>query len=826
MGLGQVNVSASTVSRITAFGKARLFPEKRMRCDRRCYRGIGFDREFAASYARDVQICRQIRWLGWMLAFLCLGTSVRANEGFEDVAWAFFDRHCLECHDDLTAEGGLDLGALDGAMATADAVDRWTSIFDRVESGEMPPAKKDRPEAGEVDGLLKWIDPHLTAADRARREVVQRRLNREEYQNTVNDLLAIDVDVVDLLPEDQWAGGFDNNGAALSLSAELMVRYLEAARKVIDAAIVLEPKPETVTFTVDSLEEVQRYIDSKLYGYVDGRVISYLTSRESYSKISTRKQRTVVRGRYRFNFSAVAHQSDKPLVFSVVASDFAPVTAKFHNLGYFEATPEPKEFVIEALLDEKSAIQFFPLGLPVWIKDPASGEHPGIGFSEVEVTGPLIDEWPPKSHRLLFGDANLEVGTREATREILARFAARAFRRPLEEGEIERYLALVDDGIDSRGEYIESLKVALTAVLCSPNFLYLCELENDESRKISKDELATRLAYFLTSSMPDFELRQLVAAGDIERAVERCLEGESGETFVRRFVSQWLHLHEIEATTPDSKLYPEFDERLQVSMVAEAEAFFRHILENDLPLRNFIDSDFAMLNNRLAELYEIEGVDGWDLRPVILPEDSVRGGVLTQAGLLKVTANGTNTSPVVRGVWVLENILGKPTPPPPPNVGGIEPDIRGATTIREQLDLHRDAESCAVCHRQIDPPGFALESFDPVGAYRVNYKRFVVSNAEKGWGSVQPGAVVDASGVTAHGQDFSGIREFKLSLLQREDDFTRCLTEKLLTYGLGRELGYSDRTAIDEIVSKVKADGGGLRTLIHSIVAHEIFKTH
>ncbi len=266
-----------------------------------------------------------------------------------------------------------------------------------------------------------------------------------------------------------------------------------------------------------------------------------------------------------------------------------------------------------------------------------------------------------------------------------------------------------------------------------------------------------------------------------------------------------------------------FDELLQVSMVREGEGFFRQLLTENLPITNILDSDWAMLNQRLAEHYGVPGVHGLALRKVKLPSNSVRGGVLTQAGVLKVTANGTTTSPVLRGVWVLENILGQPVPPPPPNTGGIEPDIRGAETIREQLDKHRHEESCMVCHVKIDPPGFALESFDPIGDFRENYLRWIVHNEEKGYGSVKPGAPVDPSGKLATGEPFGDIREFKKLLLARSDAFAHCLAEKLLTFGLGREMGFSDRDAVDAIVKQTTEGGGGLRTLIHAIIESETF---
>jgi hypothetical protein len=260
-------------------------------------------------------------------------------------------------------------------------------------------------------------------------------------------------------------------------------------------------------------------------------------------------------------------------------------------------------------------------------------------------------------------------------------------------------------------------------------------------------------------------------------------------------------------------------------MVWEGEGFLRHVLSQNLPISNFIDSDFLLLNERLATHYGVEGVKGLALQPVPRPADSVRGGVLTQAGVLKVTANGTATSPVLRGVWVLENILGQPTPPPPPNTGGIEPDIRGATTVREQLAKHRDNESCQSCHRSIDPPGFALESFDPIGTYRTQYARFVVTNEEKGWGHLGTGAKVDASGETSAGERFADIREFKRLLLNEEKTFAECLARKLLTYGMGRELGFSDRASVAAILEKTRAEGSGLRTLLYHIVASDTFST-
>ena len=488
-------------------------------------------------------------------------------------------------------------------------------------------------------------------------------------------------------------------------------------------------------------------------------------------------------------------------------------------------------FEVEAVLDAKSAIQFFAIGLPTYLKKKPGTLYAGVGFGEVEVTGPLIDQWPPESHTRLLGTTDLKTGTLADAERILRSFVPRAFRRAVTDEEVTPYVALVKARLDSGRGFDESLRVGLVAALCSPNFIYLREEAETKSARISDIELASRLSYFINSTQPDGELmdlanrKQLSAPAALRAQVERLLNSPKSEAFIKNFTGQWLHLRQINDTTPDAKLYKNFDELLQVSMMWESEGFFREMLNADAPVEDMLDSKWAMLNKRLADHYGIEGVQGLALRKVTLPAESVRGGVLTQAAVLKVTANGTTTSPVLRGVWVLENILGQPTPPPPPNTAGIEPDIRGATTVREQLAKHRNNESCNSCHSKIDPPGFALESFDPIGAHREKYLRWIVTNAEHNWGRVDFGSAVDPSGQTANNEAFADIREFKKLLLNRREDFARCLTEKLMTYALGRELGFSDRDAVSKIVAEAKVGGNGLRTLIHAIIQSETFAT-
>lgn len=313
------------------------------------------------------------------------------------------------------------------------------------------------------------------------------------------------------------------------------------------------------------------------------------------------------------------------------------------------------------------------------------------------------------------------------------------------------------------------------------------------------------------------------------------LRDPRAERFTKNFTGQWLNLRDIEFTEPDQILYPEFDEFLRVSMVEETERFFDEILRNDLSVLNFVDSDWLIVNSRLAELYEIDGVEGLRFRKVPRPAGSPRGGVMTQASVMKVTANGTSTSPVMRGNWILQNILGQPVPPPPANVPAVEPDISGATTLREQLAKHRDVESCAGCHRKIDPPGFALESFDVIGGWRDWYRttgegerlpnRFVDEHGRRVIRvRYKKGLNVDATGVTAKGEAFKDIREYKATLLEDERQIARCLTEKLLTYGLGRGLGFSDRQEVGRIVDSIAKENYGLRALVHEVAQSELFR--
>jgi hypothetical protein len=417
----------------------------------------------------------------------------------------------------------------------------------------------------------------------------------------------------------------------------------------------------------------------------------------------------------------------------------------------------------------------------------------------------------------------------------LAKILPRAFRRKTETEELSPYIGVVKSALDEGRSFEEALRLGLKGVLCSPEFLFLDEPGRET---IGQFALASRLSYFLWSSMPDDELLKLASAGKLgqpailREQTERLLSDPKSKAFTENFTGQWLDLREIDFTEPDMNLYPEFDELLRVSMIEETHRFFEEIVKQDDSLLNFVDSDFTFLNERLARHYGIPGVKGQAFRKVKLPEDSPRGGVLTQASVLKVTANGTNTSPVLRGAWVMENIQGRPVPPPPANVSAVEPDIRGATTLREQLARHRNVASCAVCHDKFDPAGFALENFDVIGGWRDNYRTlgegqrpgFSQHPITFEWIRYRIGLPVDATGQTVQGKSFQDIREFKKLLLADPSAVATGLTEKLATYALGRAMGFSDRPAIEQVVQNIARKDHGFRTLIHEIVQSETFR--
>lgn len=439
-------------------------------------------------------------------------------------------------------------------------------------------------------------------------------------------------------------------------------------------------------------------------------------------------------------------------------------------------------------------------------------QGPRVRVYEIELEGPFYEQWPTKSHRALYGD---DAPTFENAPTILRRFATRAFRRPVGNDDLQVLLQLVETRRKHGDPPQQAIEAGLKAILCSPNFLYLVEpdgLPDDYA-------LASRLSYFLWSSPPDETLLKSAADGRLKDPAEllvqarRMLAHDKARAFATQFTSRWLQLYKIGSMPPDPAKFPAYYvDGLEKAMKEETRLFFQHVLRENLPIQKLLDADFTFVNGGLARLYGIEGVRGSDFQQVKLA-DPRRGGVFGQASVLTASANGIDTSPVIRGIWVLENILGTPPSPPPPDVEPLEPDIRGATTIRDQLEKHRKVDSCAQCHRKIDPLGFALENFDPIGAWRDRYPQ-----------GRDRGPTIDASGQLPDGDQFSDISGLKKILSGRKRQFAHCLTEKMLTYALGRKLDLADRPQLDAIVTESDRRGDGLQDLVLLIVSSEVFR--
>ena len=783
--------------------------------------------------------CRGAGRLVGVALLLLAGAHVVASAPLPSGTKTFLQKHCQECHDADTQKGKLRLDTLAADFTSPAIAETWGKVFSQLEKREMPPKKKAQPTDRERQTVLDWLGRELRAATAARHNaegrVAFRRLNRFEYQNTLHDLLGIEVNLMEMLPEDGSAHGFDKVSSALTLSPVQVEKYLEAADVALDAAIGIGPAPKFFQEHIAATNLVAGW-DSKSSRHLPGDALALFNS--GYSPTELKRFRAPAPGRYRIRISAQGFQTEgRPALFRLYAGNFN-VGGKTKLLGHFEV-PADKPAVIEMVerIDGKGdTLKFVSYGTIPWQNKADEYPGPGIAVQWFEVEGPLeATVWPPSTRQQLLGDADLERGTFPDAERVMKRFAPRAFRRPVSDADLAPYLALVRERLDKGVKFGDALRVGLKAILVSPRFVLL----EEQPGKLDGYALAARLSYFLWSTMPDAELLAVAAKGDLSKPAvlraqtERLLNHPKARAFTEDFTGQWLALRNLEFTTPDARLYPEFDELLQVSIAQETHAFFDELLRLDLSALNFVESDFAMRNERLAKHYGIPGVAGLEVRRVALKPEWHRGGVLAHASVLKVTANGTTTSPIVRGAWLADRILGKPVRPPPPNVPAVEPDIRGAKNIRDQLAKHREVESCAGCHAKMDPLGFALESYDVIGGWReryrispapgqrgVEYTTLVVNTKDQ---RVALGPKVDPGDALADGRKFADLAELKRLLLAEPDAITRGLVEKLLIYATGQGLEFTDAAVVSDIVRKAKQHG--FRTLIQEVVASPTFQS-
>jgi mono/diheme cytochrome c family protein len=821
------------------------------------------------------------------------------------------EKHCVECHDAETKKGDFDLTALKPELTNPQVYAQWVKVYDQIASGEMPPAKKPRPETAAAAGYLNELGLKLRVAEESRIQLVgrtvKRRLNRFEYENTLRDLLRAPwLDVRESLPEDTEAHRFNKSGEALDVSHVQLARYISTADEALRQVLVASAEKLPVS--------TKRYYarDQGSYtGPMKFSVFNQAPERATFPTLGYVAQPEVRAGKAPTSFGKSDPAKRELEGVGVVASAYEPIEPKFSafkapvsgrykiklcghsvwvgpgepkkwfipNLDQVSKGRRPEPVTVYALTPPRvmrrianidlnpdvtvanldvqlmagesiqvDAVRFFRSrpGASRWQNPLAEKDgQPGMVMRWIEVEGPLVDSWPTASYQQLFDDLpaqksassplKVEVTPRDAAQDaerLLRRFVQQAYRRPVSPQEEVRFLPLVQNALKTGSSFAEAMVTGYTAVLTSPSFLYL----QDKPGRLDDYALAERLAYFLWNSPPDTELLALAKSGQLHESTtlrqqtDRLLDDPRAQRFVAAFLDYWLELRKVGVTNPDENLYPDYylDDHLVESAGDETRLFFSELLKRDLPARNVAASDFVFVNERLAKLYDLPPVIGAQFRKVTLPAGSVRGGLLTQASVLKVTANGTTTSPVVRGAWMMERILGRKPPKPPASVPAVEPDIRGATTIRQQLDSHRKLESCSACHTKIDPPGFALESFDIVGGFRKSYRAIDGKEREVGFGkNGQKFAFHYALPVESQGQlgkrNFADIREFKALLVQDERQLARNLVGQLTVFATGAPVGFADRPKVEKLLDDAQPSTYGVRTLVRGLVTSDLF---
>jgi Protein of unknown function (DUF1592)/Protein of unknown function (DUF1588)/Protein of unknown function (DUF1587)/Protein of unknown function (DUF1585)/Protein of unknown function (DUF1595)/Planctomycete cytochrome C len=749
----------------------------------------------------------------WMIA----GSTAPAQEAdrrdpFQRHVLPLLERYCVDCHMTEDAEAGIILDRFETQAAASEDGRTWLRVRDALEGHIMPPRDKPQPSPKEFDALIGWIENDFLAAECGKRSgsgpVVIRRLNRQEYNNTIRDLLGVDLRLADAFPPDDIGFGYDNVGSALNISPIHVEKYLDAAEIALDKAIVL---PDAAEFPPIEL------IGLKTYPLPPDKAVEF--------------KHALKPGRYQADFSLVrvgiAESVPPPRLEVGFGKDRRTVDAvrvQDETVVYrYWLEVAPGDGMVHVSLapgQERSPNVLKPKEVAANVSGDQRYEGDrGLHVDSMVVHGPVppLAEKLPESHRRIlfctpgFGDES----RLDCARQVIARFAERAFRRPVPPDELERVLRIFRLAHDRGESYERGVQVALTSVLASPRFLFLVEPEESrEDRPLSEFELASRLSYFLWSSMPDADLFREASEGtlrrNLRRQVVRMLDDPRSDRFVENFAGQWLQLRRLGGVTPDKDLFPGFDEKLRNSMRRETEHYFAYILRDNRSVLELLDANYTFVNAALARHYGIEGVTGDHFRLVTLA-DGRRGGVLTQASVLTLTSNPNRTSPVKRGQWVLQQLLGTPPPPPPPDVAKLDESQNAAeaASLRERMEVHRSDPQCASCHQQMDPLGFALENFDAVGR----------------WRSMDGPFRIDPAGELIGGRKFSDVRELKQLLGSSETKkFARTLVENALTYGLGRGLEAYDYCTVEDIRRRLATDGYRARNIIFGIVESQAFQ--
>jgi Protein of unknown function (DUF1592)/Protein of unknown function (DUF1588)/Protein of unknown function (DUF1587)/Protein of unknown function (DUF1585)/Protein of unknown function (DUF1595)/Planctomycete cytochrome C len=776
---------------------------------------------------------------------------------FETSIQPFLADHCYDCHDTRHHKGDLNLTRFRSPGDVAADPDTWDKVLQKLRTGEMPPEDEIRPEPEDLALVTGWIDREVQAADLAAPaepgRVVVRRLNRAEYNNTIRDLVGLDLQPADEFPQDDTGYGFDTIGAVLSLPPVLMEKYLAAAERISRRAIF---GPEPMKPMLEKLTLRSRNIVPS-----PTPLTSYDETGLSLPNAFHVEHRIPVEADYRIHAVAGGTRpaGSEPIELTLWV-DGTPVQTRTLDPERSASFSDDQQDFLGKGVDFRVhltagvhwlavAIPHLYEGLPPSYGGPNPSHRPepppptfkpppyapadvvarrrkkfeeehkdtppanNVRAAYLEVGGPYAQVLGPSatSVRRIFVCGHAKGHhVSSCGRRIVSSLMTRAFRRPVAPAETARYLRLFTDARRRGESFEEGVATALQAILVSPDFLFRLEQDQQNATgpwEISDTELATRLSYFLWSSMPDLELRrlaarhQLRAPGVLEAQVRRMLADRKSHALVQQFGGQWLEVRALESARPDPERFPDFDDYLRISMRRETNLFFESIIREDRSILDFLDARYTFVNARLARHYGIPGVEGPEFRRVALA-GTPRAGILMQASVLTVASYATRTSPVLRGKWILDNLLDAPPPAPPPTAPRLDEAAVGTTTsMRQQMEIHRRDPTCAACHRRMDPLGFGLESFDAIGAWRTEDGKFPI----------------DSSGQLPDGRTFHGPGELAKILSTEREAFARALTSKLLTYALGRGLETSDHRTVRTIARRVAADGFRFSSLIIEI---------
>jgi mono/diheme cytochrome c family protein len=726
-------------------------------------------------------------------------------------------KYCVDCHGPQKKRAGLRLDLFKTPEDIAKGQQVWEKVADNLRAGDMPPAGRKRPTQAEMDTINAWLDAVVFKIDCSQKDpgrVTIRRLNRAEYNNTIRDLTAVDFHPANDFPSDDVGYGFDNIGDVLSMSPLLMEKYLAAAEKILDRAIVQEQVVHSSKQLFRPQNLVIRPFNAR--DKAERRII-FTTAGEAYLQ--------------KFHFS---HEGDYIVRVrahgELAGSDHPHLSIRVADKevkGFDVGNTESKTFEARTHVKEgegKVAAAFTNPFKDTKDKDPKKHHERKLIVETIEVEGPFnVPPKPlPESHRRIMIAKPTGPGDREAAAsKVIENFARRAYRRPVTRDEVERLLKLFRMAEANKEPFEKGVKLALEAVLVSPHFLFRIEADREPNNPdtitlISEYELATRLSYFLWSSMPDEELFKLARDGQlrkpgvIEAQIKRLLKDPKSKALFDNFANQWLTLRNLKEFKPDPKRFPTFNDQLRDDLIEETRQFFNHVVRDDRSVLELLDAKYTFVNERLAKHYGLPSVRGDEFRQVTLTDEQhkQRGGILMMGSVLAVTSNPTRTSPVKRGKFILENILNTPPPPPPPDVPELKEGAELKGTLRQRMEQHRANPTCASCHQRMDPLGFGFENFDAVGA----------------WRTADGKEAIDASGVLPGGKEFSGADELRSILLERKDTFTRCLADRLLTYALGRGMKRSDQCFTDEIAKNLAKRDYKFSALVIEIVKSDPFQ--